>query len=246
MIIREKKKAALAFDPAYIGNPFAFSTGSDQGVPQHSGDLNRSNLVIAENKKQRSNHLPVAKTTPSAPIVTFPLPSTNPNDYQFVSSDDVENALTLEQKKQVTSAVNTTKKVLKNLQWKEINDQIADALTDQEKALAQAEFNKEVEKLNWQNVEQNMKAGYERMNWERLNSQLKQAETVMKIDSLEQSYTQMMTALRNAEKELAQARVSSSPIPDASLQELQKARDDIKGKVEVLRAIRANKKVVRL
>jgi hypothetical protein len=247
MIIREKKKASLAFDTTYIGNPFALSTGGEQDIPGFSGDVNRSNLALQENKKAHFNQEPVATITATTPILAQPdLPSTNPEDYQFVSSDDVENSLTVDQKTQVSSAVNTTKKVLKNLQWKEINEQIGDALNDQEKALAQVEFSKEIEKLNWQNVEQNMKAGYERMDWEKLNSQLNHAETVMKIDSLEHTYTQMMSALKAAEKELVQAKVSCSPIPDVSILELQRVRDDIKGKVEVLRALRANKKVVRL
>jgi bla regulator protein blaR1 len=176
------------------------------------------------------------------------MPVPVPDDHFVqVAQDDVESSLTKEQKEQVASTLTATKKVMKTLQWKEIEAQIADAMTRQEKAMAQQEYKQEVERLNWENIEQNLKAQYEKVNWNKINTNLSNAMTVIKLDSIQTSYNLILTQLEKAEKEIEKANLSScTPIPDASVEEIRKAREEVKVKVEVLKALRSNKKVIRL
>ncbi|HZI02088.1 MAG TPA: hypothetical protein VEX63_13135, partial [Flavisolibacter sp.] len=119
-------------------------------------------------------------------------------------------------------------------------------LTQNEKAIAQKEYNKELEQINWKNIEKNLKAQYEKVDWNQLNAKLVQAENIITIDSLHQVYSTTLSVLNKAEKELLESKSSCSPIPDVSVCELQKAKAELKTHVEVLKALRNNKKVIRL
>ena len=135
-----------------------------------------------------------------------------------------------------------------NLQWKEIETQIADAMTQHEKALAKQEFKKEIDNINWQNIEQNLKAKYENMDWNKISLNIKNALAQIELDSLQVNYTNILTKLEKAEKEACKAKITecATPMPDVSIEEIARARKDMKVKVETIKAIRSNKKVVRL
>jgi hypothetical protein len=71
--------------------------------------------------------------------------------------------------------------------------------------------------------------------------------TVIKLDSIQTSYNLILTQLEKAEKEIEKAKLSScTPLPDVSVADIQKAKEEVKVKVETLKALRSNKKVVRL
>jgi bla regulator protein blaR1 len=90
-------------------------------------------------------------------------------EYQFIAADDVDASLSTAQKEQVSSTVKTTKKIMKNLQWKDIESQIGEVMTPKEKAIAREEYNQEVENINWENIERNLKAQYQKVDWTTLN-----------------------------------------------------------------------------
>jgi bla regulator protein blaR1 len=247
MIIKEKKEGRGLDSISYIGNPLDW-TGSEafgeEMMQKDIGHPDRADVAMERSNTKPTNNLPQPSakyTAPQDQALAHP-----PSDYQFISADDVEQSLSVEQKKKVEEAVITTKKVLKELQWQDVATQIADAMTEQEKARAKKELSKEIEKINWARVEQNMKASYEQLQWEKVNLQLQQAQAALQLDSLQSAYAAQLAALRAAEREIAEAKNACTPLPDASLQELQQLRTDLKGKVEVIKALKNNKKVVRL
>lgn len=248
MIIKEKKAGRSIDDGfAYIGNPFAWGDDASYGeemMRKDAGHQGRATVAINQPAKKATNALPQPSAEYVAPQQTAI--SENPSDYQFVSADDVEQSLTVEQKKKVQEAVSTTKKVLKELQWQDVATQIADAMTEREKAEAKKELSKEIEKINWQRVEQNLKASFENLQWEKVNQQLQMVQTALRLDSLQKNFAAKLDALRIAEKEIAEAESACTPLPDASLKEIQQLRTELKGKVEVIKALKNNKKVVRL
>lgn len=248
LIIKEKKKAGnYSFAYNNVGNPFALFSSEEEEAKSPVNSV--SPVPVAE-----PQHIASAKEeTGTEPSVIEnqlieELPAPEP-DHHFVqvAQDDVDASLTKEQKDQVASTLNATKKVMKTLQWKEIETQIADAMTKQEKAMAQQEYKQEVEKINWENIEQNLKAQYENVNWNKINTNLSNAMTVIKLDSIQTSYNLILTQLEKTEKEIEKAKLSScTPLPDASVAEIKKAKEEMKVKVETLKALRSNKKVIRL
>ena len=251
LIIKEKKKAGnFSFAYNTVANPFALFSSEDEALSPVNSITPvpfKAPPTIAVAPKQEAkaagNAVPELQPTEHL-FVTEP----DKNNFIQVGLDDVDVSLTKEQKDQVASTVNATKKVMTNLQWKEIEVQIADAMTRNEKALAKQEFKKEVDDLNWQNLEKNLKAKYENVDWNKINNNLSNALTVIELDSLQVNYNSILTKLEKAEKEVSKAKISScnTPIPDVSVAEITRAKEDMKTKVETLKVLRSNKKVVRL
>lgn len=170
------------------------------------------------------------------------------NMVKNVAFNDIENSLTNEQKDKVQSAVEATKKLLEDLQWKEAEKSIADVLTEREKMKARHEYLNALNKtINWKNVEQNMKAQYEKINWEKVNANINTAFAIIQMDSLQRVYTIALTELDKltADSKTKQG-VFVCPLPDQSIEAIKKSKEQLSSLLNTIKAIRSNKKVVRL
>lgn len=160
--------------------------------------------------------------------------------------DDVDGSLTKAEKDTVKTTLEATKKVLSTLQWNEIDASLADVLSRKEKAQVKQEYLQEVNKLNWQNVEQNLKANYERLNWQAIHENVNEAMAKVQLDSLQKIYTQALAELQVAEKEvMVKAKVKNAPLPDCSIEQLSAAKETLRKNLDSLKAA-SPKKVVHL
>lgn len=245
LIIREEEALGrIKGDYAFSANPFVLFQEDESPALYRQENPRRSAINLAAGKplqRTGTNDIPTmpASQVEEAPQVTglALIP---------VAADAVDASLSSEQKAHVASTVQATKKVMTDLQWREIDQQLADVLTRQEKVIAHQEFSDEMEKINWQNLEQNLKARYEQLDWQRINMNLSTARAAITLDSLQQTYTEALGELTKAEADLARAKASCTPIPDGSVAELRKAKLELKSRVERLNTLRAVKKVVRL
>lgn len=80
------------------------------------------------------------QNTPAAPVLDHFIP---------VGFDEIDGSLTKEEKEKVKQTVEATKKVVSELQWKEIEASLAEVMDKKERAMAKQEFYEEVEKVNW-------------------------------------------------------------------------------------------------
>jgi bla regulator protein blaR1 len=168
------------------------------------------------------------------------------NQYQFIAADDVDASLSIAQKEQVSTTVKTTKKIMKNLQWKEIESQIGEVMTPTEKAIAREEYNQEVENLNWENIERNLKAQYQKVDWTTLNGNMKEANNTMQLDSIYNNNRAILTQIEIAESDIAKANCTvQTPMPDASVTEIMKFKKELKTNLRKIENIR-EKRVIRL
>jgi beta-lactamase regulating signal transducer with metallopeptidase domain len=248
LIIKEKKKTNYSFAYNNITNPLVLFSGEEEASsPANSISpvpVVPSSTIAAKPKQSLA---PKDQPATELPQADHPFMVEQPaTDLVQVAQDDVDASLTKEQKDQVASTVDATKKVMSTLQWKEIETQIADAMTQKEKVLAKQEYQKEIEKLDWQKVEQNLKAKYQNVDWNQINTNISNAMTVIKLDSLQTNYSLILSQLEKAQAEAQKAKTSCTPIPDASITEIKQATKEMKVKVETLKALRSNKKVVRL
>ncbi|HEX2606717.1 MAG TPA: M56 family metallopeptidase, partial [Flavisolibacter sp.] len=244
LIIKDEKRQKLAFSYTSVTNPFAvFSEEEDPGRPVQSiPEQAKNQAALARNQTEQTDNKTfrlyptMAGSESEPPLVT---------GIMQVAADEVDASLTKEQKQQVKATVNATKKVVSNQQWKAVENEIADAMTLTEKEVARHEYLKEAGQINWQNIEQNLKAQYEVLDWNKVNTNLNQALTVIQLDSLERNYNMVLAQLQKTNQDIAHARATRSPMPDASVTELEKASSELRQKLTTLRAIK-NKKVVRL
>ncbi len=163
-----------------------------------------------------------------------------------VNFDDVDGGLSKEEKDTVRSAVEATKKVVTNLEWKTIEASLADVMNRREKAAVKREYLSEVDRMNWQNMEQNLKANYDQLNWEAIQQNMKMAMAQVQSDSLQNIYSMALTELQNVEKEIkAMTKIKISPLPDCSLEQLKLAKETLRKTLDSLKASKP-KKTIRL
>jgi bla regulator protein blaR1 len=250
LIIKEKKRQGN-YDFAYntMANPFALFSAADESASAAESispvPVMPSKATVAIISPANEKSLYHEQKEAIAPVEHSVDPQAS--NYIQVAQDDVDASLTQEQKQQVASTVAATKKVMKTLQWKEVETQIADAMTMKEKAMAQQQYNKELEKINWQHIEQNLKAQYEKIDWSRINNNLSNALTEIELDSMQTNCDQVLSQLEKVESEMSHAQLTTcSPIPDVSLSAIRDAKISLKVKLEKIKALKSDKKVIRL
>jgi hypothetical protein len=200
-------------------------------------------LAAVDHKKERkgtiafiapqTNQYIESPATPPAPPA--------PNDFVQVGYDEVDGSLTQEQKERVKHTVETTKKALKS-EWREVEKTIPDGLTAQEKQMAQQEYLSKLDKMDWKSMEQNLKAQINVIDLDKINENLNEAIVKAKIDSVQAAYCKIVVELEKAE---AAAKCKALPMPDASKQQVQKAKLELQNKIKLLEAAKT-KKVVRI
>ncbi|HVG40546.1 MAG TPA: M56 family metallopeptidase [Chitinophagaceae bacterium] len=222
---------------------YAFTNNDSKTSQDESGDLLKIKAPIHHfvlHNKQR-----IALTIPDneAQLLIPTLTEYDNKDLVNVALDDVEASVTDEQKEHIKSTLSATKKVLTTLQWKEVEKSIADGMTTEEKVIAKEEYLQELEKVNWNNLESNLKASYNDIDWEKVNSNLGNALITIKLDSVQQAYSTLMAQIDKAQK-VSTCNVEQ-PMPDATVSEVVKAKAKLQVRIDSLKTIRT-KKVISL
>ena len=220
-------------------------------------EASRPGSVIPTNRKAESKFWVATakakkeKVLPEIPVedalITEPVSQAD-NMIVNVAQDDIEASLTKEQKEKVKSTMDATKKVMADLQWKQAETVIADVLNEKEKALAKQQYITELNKtVDWKKVEKNMKAQYENIDWENVDNKMNNALTEIKLDSLQKTYTVVLTQLNKLSTEVKEkTEISVCPLPDQSIEQIQKTRQELSSRVNTIKALRSPKTVVRL
>jgi beta-lactamase regulating signal transducer with metallopeptidase domain len=251
LIIKEKKNVdpGLAYDG--LSNPFAFF---------NEGQASQSHSIVPDNntakKETWTASLNNSNTKPASPQITqvatiknYLVEENSKNDmFMNVAQDDIDAILTNEQKEEIKTTVDATKKIFSNLQWKEIDNSIGDVMTENEKLKAKEAYMKAIEhSKNFKNIEQNMKANYESLNWNKINSNVEKGLTIITLDSIQNVYSSIIVQLDKVSAEAcSKAKVAVNPLPDQSLNEIQRSTEILRMRVDSIKAIRSPKKIVRL
>jgi beta-lactamase regulating signal transducer with metallopeptidase domain len=250
LIIKDAKSgAAMTYTSSTVFTPWQFN--NDHKTPEITPSPNHNETFTAKLKYKEApatgqvkieivniNNEPEA-TVPPAPVTEHVTP---------VNFDEIDGNLTKEEKDDVKKTVEATKKVASTLQWKEIEKSIGDVMNRKEKAVLHHEYLNEVEKLNWYNVEQNIKANYDNLDWPNIKQNVNEIMAQVKMDSLQTVYAQALTELEKTQRDLqTKAKCSANPMPDASLDEIQKAKETLKKNLDSLKAAcNRDKKVISL
>ncbi|MCB0776183.1 MAG: M56 family metallopeptidase, partial [Chitinophagaceae bacterium] len=196
--------------------------------------------VVAEQSSVISNEPASKNVEPEQGVVS------SENPYRFVNFDQlVIPELKRSQEEEVRKAMESSRKVLENAQWKMLENQFADVFTEKEKEELKNTYRNEVNKFDWQKWENKLKLAYNNIDWGKVNYQLENAINQIKIDSLQKVYTDVMVKLADVEKELSIKGMEGIPDTDLTLDIIEESRNEARKAINDLKKIR-NKKVVSL
>lgn len=244
-IISGKEKINLQMEG--FNSPLAMFSSDHYDAPAIQEKIlneNKSTYLVAS-----ANTIKDRKATINFPVrndlhangIPVPPPAPDNADLFHVGYDAIDGSLTTEQKEKVKNTVEATKKVLRN-EWNEVEKTIPDGLTAQEKQMAQQEYYANLEKLDWKNVEQNIKAQINTIDLDKINENLNAAIVKAKVDSVQAVYSKILVEIERTQQA---AKCKALPMPDVSEQQLEKAKAELQGKIQLLEAVKA-KKVIKL
>ena len=251
LIIKDAKNgASMSYNNETVFTPWQWnnSNGNKTTVPP----------VYKPAVQQPVNELMASSGLMQIDIFNSPAPQEQPTINQSALSplmehiipvdfDEVEGALTSEQKAEVKTVVQASKKAVSELQWKEIETSLAEVMDKREKVIAKHEYMQEVEKVNWNRIEENLKANYDKLNWEAINANVNEAMAQVQLDSLQKLYTMALVQLEKAEKERqGKGKVKCAPMTDCSVKEITMAKETLRKNLETVKAARPAKKIVEL
>ena len=122
--------------------------------------------------------------------------------------------------KQVKGAVAASKKVITEGTWKQVENNIAEVLTQQQKKILETEYKKEMNKMDWKKLEKKLSMAYDKIDWDKINIELANAVNNIRLDSLNKVYSTALANLTLVEKELNNLNVTCIPDTDISLKTL--------------------------
>ncbi|HET9824312.1 MAG TPA: M56 family metallopeptidase [Chitinophagaceae bacterium] len=188
------------------------------------------------------------KTEAVTPINTIPeenLVYTQPQTENGFTQVDarlrVEPRLKKYQEEQVKGTVEATKKVLEQGQWKEVEKNVADALTETEKANLKRQYYAELDKVNWKGLENKLRLSYNNINWDRVNTQLGVEISNIRLDSLANIYSISLDGLSKAENWMTENRCQSIPDTDLKLGEVKVQKEKVEKVLKTITALKERK-----
>jgi len=149
------------------------------------------------------------------------------------------------QEVQVKKAVEASRKVLEEKQWKAVESKIADVMTSYEKSIVKSEYDKEMSKIDWKMMEDRLRLAYDRIEWSKVNEELNKAVAEIRIDSLQQAYGQAMVELSSIQQQLCENNLTGIPDTDVSLKAVEQGKKDIQKAINSLHKAKV-KKIVHL
>jgi len=122
---------------------------------------------------------------------------------------------------------------------------VADALTQVEKENLKEKYYTELEKVNWQKLEDRLRLSYNQINWENVNAQLNSAICTIRLDSLKQIYSVTLSDLCQAENWMTENKCQSIPDTDLKLNEIKEQKEKFQEQLKIISAIK-QKKIIHL
>jgi hypothetical protein len=222
-------------------------SGLEQGVD------GRDMAALIEKPEQLINHISKTPAAPpkaaAAPAIAQATPKNLHNAAIIAANFELPPpvvTLDAEKEAQVKEAMEASKRVIENMQWKQVEKNLADVFNENEKAKMKNEWQKEINsKMNWENWENKLRQAYDQVDWEKVNLQLNNAIKQIQVDSLMTVYNNTMVTLRGVQRQLNNDSLKGIPDTDITLKEIADKQRLVQKALLDLRKVKA-RKIVRL
>ncbi len=203
---------------------------SDQAYTKGLESANINNLSSISEKPEQiiTNAIRQTSTTAKFPekIVykTNPAPDIPAEPHYKMASFDMpliaQTVLNKTQELQVKLAMASSKKLLENVQLKQMEKNLADAFSLQEKEELKKEWRTEMNKFDWSHLENKLRDAYAQVDWDRVNLQLNSAIRQIQVDSMVNVYNRAICELDIVKHQLNEDSLTGIPDTDVTLKEI--------------------------
>jgi beta-lactamase regulating signal transducer with metallopeptidase domain len=150
-----------------------------------------------------------------------------------------------EEEEKVKEAVDATKKILQESEWKAVEKNYAEVLNTFEKMKLKSEYKFETDNVNWNKLETQLRLTYNQINWDNVNQKINTSLAQIKLDSLQQQITLNLNSLIDLEKVMKENNVNAIPDSDITIQLVQENQQKAKDQLQRIKTARV-KKIIKL
>ena len=150
-----------------------------------------------------------------------------------------------EEESKVKEAVDATKRILQEGEWKAFEKNYAEVFNSVEKTKLKSEYIYEVDKVNWNKLEDQLRLSYNQINWDNVNEKINTSLAQIKLDSIQQQLNVSLKTLINVENTLKENNCHAIPDTDVTLQIVQENQQKAREQLQIIKAAKV-KKIVRL
>ncbi|MEP7372830.1 MAG: M56 family metallopeptidase [Chitinophagaceae bacterium] len=232
-----------------LSGPFhLFTPGESMPLANQNKELKSIpvvNHLVEPPTEQKQKMSPAIVLIPKTASEALPRPAPV-SPYAYVNfKENIIPELDEQKEEQVKEAIDASKKVFTEGQWKAMEKNIADAMTTHEKEKLKYEYQKAMSKLDWEKMENKLRIAYDNINWKEINTELNKALVEIKLDSIQRVYTTTISNLASLEKELVKCNEPGIPDTDITLQSVETKKREVLRVINNIKSARA-RKVVRL
>jgi hypothetical protein len=150
-----------------------------------------------------------------------------------------------EEEEKVKEAVDATKKILQESEWKAVEKNYAEVLNTFEKMKLKSEYKFETDNVNWNKLENQLRLTYNQINWDNVDQKINTSLAQIKLDSLQQQLTINLNSLIDLEKVMKENNVIAIPDSDITIQLVQENQQKTKDQLQRIKSARV-KKIIKL
>jgi bla regulator protein BlaR1 len=245
LIMSKPASGSLSIPLAQLSSPLYLFSGENKNEKSEPVIIEKqSSTIINHPKKFEAIATPKPKSYPTTIVAgnTIVLPPGFAHvNYEPVEMPQLKNY----EEEQVKEVMDASRKILEHAEWKAIEKSVADVLTQKEKEQLKAASRKELNKLNWNKLEDKLRLSYDKIDWGKINDQLSVAINQIRLDSLQKIYNEAAGNLNLVHEELSINDLKGIPDTDITLKEVEQKKQEVNKTLRSLRILRS-KKIVHL
>lgn len=191
----------------------------------------------------RERRTPGGSISPFAFIDAARTIGVNPGFIPVSYTEQYIPVLTKAQEEQVKVAIDASKKVLENAEWKSVEKNIAEVFTQREKEQLKKVYRKELNKFDWNIWENKLRSAYNNVDWNTVNDQLSRAVNNIRLDSLRKVYNDAICKLEETSTQLSICELKGIPDTDITIKAIEEKKLEMQKALDKLKATRVKKTV---
>lgn len=209
-------------------------------VSSYATPQQKSSAAKAKNGKQSQRIL--SSLQPEARL--HPENSFIPENFQYVTlTTPVLPELPPAEELAIKETIDVTKKILEVKEWNEIEKNIADAFNSEEKVKLKIQFQEEIKKIDWNQLETRLRISYNQINWNKVNELINNSKEEMMRDSLQQELKRSFQLLNQLEHLMTQYQITSVPDTDLTIEKIRENLYQINTQLNKIKSAKARKTI---
>jgi bla regulator protein blaR1 len=235
---------------ADLSSPFYFFVNDNDrkaaDIVNPLPELNREIIAnhAAEEEKAATKERIAASKQQTAPAehITVAAP-TEPSLMYVTAFKPVVPVLGAKEVAQIEEALNVSKKVMKEGQWKIVEQKLAEVFTQTEKEVLKAELSNQISKLDMSKMEANLKLAYDNIDWPKVNAELNRVMSGFTLDSIQKAYNSALVEYNLIQKQLAENNMNSIPDTDITIETIEKQKQELQRSLNKLKSVRTKRTI---